>query len=567
MTQLFEWDYSGYPGAKKYPNVFKPITIGKLTIPNRVKYAATEDNLNSHDGFVTDEDVAYIQARAKGVAGGICTIQGVYMDERAYGQGYVGQAAAWDDKFVPGLKRLADAIHEERSVANYQLMHCGRVGGVKTPVCEGPSAVPQRLRHFKPVHVMNKQEIQESIDQHRAATVRGLEAGFDIIEISGIVGYLLSNFISSYTNRRTDEYGGDLRGRMKLATDIIKACREEMGPDIPLIIRICAWELLDDVGGNTKEESLRTYEIAEEACVACNVCLARLFRDAPMTCYINPTCAHENDPSFYPQKAEEEKEVMIVGAGPAGLECAWVAAERGQEVHVYDSREEVGGTLLDAKLSPYNDDELYGHVDFAKTLSDKYGVEFHLGQEVTPELIEEELPDTVVLATGAKYAKGEGEGWDRDSVISLPEALYGTKEIGENVVVYGVHKPAIGCALALAQKGHKVTMIGPERRIGKDINPSFRWRYRIFLRENGVIPYNDCDIESIEDGRVIGITYDGHRIPIKADTVVYAEREADAPLKDVVKREAIELHVIGDALVPRGHSGAVHDGYRTGLRI
>src|SRR5660398_249480 len=62
MTQLFEWDYSGYPGAKKYPNVFKPITIGKLTIPNRVKYAATEDNLNSHDGFVTDEDVAYIQA-------------------------------------------------------------------------------------------------------------------------------------------------------------------------------------------------------------------------------------------------------------------------------------------------------------------------------------------------------------------------------------------------------------------------------------------------------------------------------------------------------------------------
>src|SRR5665811_25884 len=116
MTQLFEWDYSGYPGAKKYPNVFKPITIGKLTIPNRVKYAATEDNLNSHDGFVTDEDVAYIQARAKGVAGGICTIQGVYMDERAYGQGYVGQAAAWDDKFVPGLKRLADAIRTNQGV-------------------------------------------------------------------------------------------------------------------------------------------------------------------------------------------------------------------------------------------------------------------------------------------------------------------------------------------------------------------------------------------------------------------------------------------------------------------
>jgi len=108
--QIFDWDYSSYPGAKKYPHVFSPIQIGGLIVPNRVKYAATEDNLNSHDGYITDEDVAYIRARAKGVAGGICTMQGVYMDERRYGQGYVGQAAAWDDKFIPGLKRLADAI-------------------------------------------------------------------------------------------------------------------------------------------------------------------------------------------------------------------------------------------------------------------------------------------------------------------------------------------------------------------------------------------------------------------------------------------------------------------------
>ena len=108
MTPDSNWNYSEQPGAKKYPNLFKPITIGKLTIPNRIKYAATEDNLNGHDGYVTDAGVEYLRLRARGVVGGICTMQGVYMDPGRFGQGYVGQAAAWDDKFIPGLKRLAD---------------------------------------------------------------------------------------------------------------------------------------------------------------------------------------------------------------------------------------------------------------------------------------------------------------------------------------------------------------------------------------------------------------------------------------------------------------------------
>jgi 2,4-dienoyl-CoA reductase (NADPH2) len=657
---LFEWDYSSYPGAKAYPHLFKQIQIGNLIVPNRIKYAATEDNLNDHNGFVTDADVAYIKRRAEGVVGGLCFMQGVYMDEARKGQGYVGQAACWDDKYIPGLKRLADAIHEEKAIAGFQLMDCGRVGAVEVDSGHGPSTVPQRLRIFKPMFEMTNAEVKEMIQQSIDAARRGVDAGFDIIEISGIVGYLISNFLSSYTNRRTDEYGGDIRGRCQAMVEIIQGVKDVCGPDIPVGIRLCSEELLDDVRGNTPEESMETYKIAEEAgadyisctlgwqesiypvisrdipqghwlhlakrakenvnipiqmayrlftpdrpnkaigdgeldmwemcrsmiadplmpkkvlegreneirhCVACNLCLARLFRDAPMTCYINPLCAHEHDENFYPKQAEEEKEVMIVGAGPSGLECAYVAAQRGHEVHVYDKREALGGTLLEASRAPYGDEELMTCVNYQKKMCEMAGVELHLGTEVTDALIQDEMPDTVVLATGPVYSKIQGQGGDRENVINVLDVMAGKAEVGENVVVWGNRKPGIGAALHLAKKGKKVTIVGREKTAGFDVNPSFKWRYMIYLRQNGIMAYNDCDIEEINDGEIIVKTFDGYRFPVKCDTVVVSEREANDSLKKGVQAEGIELFVIGDALVPRNLSSAVHDGYRIGIRI
>ncbi|MBL7225673.1 MAG: FAD-dependent oxidoreductase [Desulfobacteraceae bacterium] len=656
---LFEWDYSSFPGAKAYPNLFKPIQMGNLMVPNRIKYAATEDNLNDHNGFITDADVAYMRSRAEGVVGGLCFMQGVYMDEAGKGQGYVGQAACWDDKYVEGLKRIADAIHGEKAIAGFQLMDCGRVGAVEVDSGHGPSTVPQRLRIFKPMYEMTNAEVKEMIQQHVDAAKRGVEAGFDVMEISGIVGYLISNFVSSYTNRRTDEYGGDIRGRCQAMVEIIQGVKEVCGPDIPVGIRLCSEELLNDVKGNTPEESMETYKIAEEAgadyisctlgwqesifpvisrdipqgnwlylakrakenvkipiqmayrlftpdkpdnaigngeldiweicrsmiadplmpkkvlegredevrhCVACNLCLARLFRDAPMTCYINPRCAHEHDENFTPKPAEEEKEIMIVGAGPAGMECAYVAAQRGHEVHVYDKRGEFGGTLLDASRAPYGDEELMTCVNYQKTMCEKAGVEFHLGEEVTEQTIADEMPDSVVLATGPAYP-GIGGSEDRDDVVNVLDVLSGKAQVGDTVVVWGNRKPGIGVALFLAKQGKKVTIVGKEKSAGFDINPSFKWRYMIYLKQNGVMAYNDCDIEEINDGEIIVKTYDGYRFPVKCDTVVVSEREANESLKKIVQAEGIELFVIGDALVPRNLSSAVHDGYRIGLRI
>lgn len=656
---LFEWDYSAYPGAKLYPHLFKPIQIGNLTVPNRIKYAATEDNFNTHDGFVTDADIAYMKARAEGVVGGLCFMQGVYMDEGRQGQGYVGQAAAWDDKFIPGLKRIADAIHEEKAVAGFQLMDCGRVGAVEVPYGRAPSNVPQRLRIFKPMREMTKDQIKQVVQEHVDAARRGIEAGFDMMEISGIVGYLISNFISSYTNRRTDEYGGDIRGRMQMVAEIIQGVKAVCG-DVPVGIRLCSDELLNDVRGNTPEESMESYKIAEEAgadyisctlgwqesiypvisrdipmgnwihlakrakehvkipiqmayrlfkpglpnkaigageldiwemcrsmiadpfmpkkvlegreeeirhCVACNLCLARLFRDAPMTCYINPLCAHEHDPKFRAQPVDDEKEVMIVGAGPAGLECAYVAAQRGHEVTVYDKRESIGGTLNEASKAPYGDDELLTCVEYQKAMCEKAGVSFKLGTEVTADLIEDEMPDTVVLATGPVYSQLKAPGADKNNVVNILDVMSGKASLGDKIVIWGNRKPGIGCALFLAKQGKKVTIVGKEKSAGFDVNPSFKWRYMIYLRQNGVMAYNDCDIEEISQDGIIVKTYDGYRFPVACDTIIVSEREPNEALKKAVQGEGIELFVIGDALVPRNLSSAVHDGYRIGIRI
>jgi 2,4-dienoyl-CoA reductase (NADPH2) len=658
---LYEWDYSQYPGAKSYPHLFNPIQIGNLTVPNRIKYAATEDNFNTHDGFITDADVAYMRERAKGVVGGLCFMQGVYMDPGRQGQGYVGQAACWDDKFIPGLKRIADAIHAERAVAGFQLMDCGRVGAVDVDYCHGPSAVPQRLRIFKPVQEMTRTDIQEVVRQHVDAARRGVAAGFDMMEISGIVGYLISNFISSYTNRRTDEYGGDIHGRMRMVVEIIQGVKKVCGPDIPVGIRLCSEELLDDVRGNTPEESMQTYQISEQAgadyisctlgwqesiypvisrdipmghwvhlakrakqhvkipiqmayrlfkpglpnekigageldiwemcrsmiadphmpkkvlegreneirhCVACNLCLARLFRDAPMTCYINPMCAHESNPEFMePPPAKDKKRIMIVGAGPAGLECAYMAARRGHEVHVYDQRSGIGGTLNEARNAPYGDDELWTCVEYQQAMIAKYGVQLHLGTEVTEQLIQDELPDTVVLATGPVYPELKASGGGHKKAVKLLDVMSGKAAVGRNIVVYGNRKPGIGCALHLAKQGKKVTLVGREKSAGFDVNPSFKWRYLIYMRQAGINAYNDCDIEEVSDEGVIVKSYDGYRWPVACDTVVVSEREANTSLKQVVQSEGIELFMIGDALVPRNLSSAVHDGYRIGMRV
>jgi pyruvate/2-oxoglutarate dehydrogenase complex dihydrolipoamide dehydrogenase (E3) component len=200
-------------------------------------------------------------------------------------------------------------------------------------------------------------------------------------------------------------------------------------------------------------------------------------------------------------------------------------------------------------------------------MCEKAGVTFHLGTGVTAELIEDELPDSVVLATGPVYSKIEGSGDNSAKLVNLLDVMSGSVEVGEKVVVWGNRKPGIGCALHLAKQGKKVTLVGKDRTAGFDVNPSFKWRYMIYMRQNGIVAYNDVDIDEVTEEGIVVKSYDGYRWPVSCDTVVISQREPNESLKKVVQSEGIELFVIGDALIPRNLSSAVHDGYRIGMRI
>ncbi len=126
---------------EKYTNIFSPGKIGSLTIKNRIKYAATETNFNYGNGYVSDREVAYMEAQAKGGAG-IVTTQGAYPDAGCEGKGFRGMMSISDDRFIPGLARIAKVIKENDALSCLQILHCGREGGVDLDYCLMPSIVP-----------------------------------------------------------------------------------------------------------------------------------------------------------------------------------------------------------------------------------------------------------------------------------------------------------------------------------------------------------------------------------------------------------------------------------------
>jgi 2,4-dienoyl-CoA reductase-like NADH-dependent reductase (Old Yellow Enzyme family)/thioredoxin reductase len=255
--------------SARFAKLLEPVHLGRLELPNRIVLSPMEVDLGSRDGTVTDRAVAYYAERARGGAG-LLVVEATCVDA-AEGLISPNELRADADAAIPGLRRLARAIQSHGARAALQLQHAGRKASSlitgRQPVA--PSVVETHAGEVP--RELSRQEIAALVERYGHAATRVQAAGFDAVEIHAAHGYLLSQFLSPFYNRRQDEYGGSVENRARLLLAVVAAVRQRLGPAFPVLCRLSAAELevaggiRPLAGGGTLEETLEVARLLEAA--------------------------------------------------------------------------------------------------------------------------------------------------------------------------------------------------------------------------------------------------------------------------------------------------------------
>lgn len=664
-------------------HLFRPANIGSIEISNRIVMLAMHLAFATEDGFSTDRLKNFYIERAKGGAG-LLMIGMAYVDTAGKGQGL--SLDIYDDKYIPGLREVAEACKVHGSRVFLQLSH---QGATALPQLTGQQSVSSSAITTRKSDMLPREltiaEIHEAVDKFGEAAKRTKEASFDGIEVVASTNTLINQFLSPITNKRTDEYGGELKNRMRFLLEVNESVRGRVGDDYPLSYRIVGDELME--GGNGLAEAVQiaqelekvgadvinvnlswhevpvpqiamsvprgayTYtaravkeavntpviatgrindpilvdkligdgvtdfagmgraliadpELPNKAreqrfddirpCIACGQgCFDIAIFHRPLTCLGNAAVGREEECRI--TKAKEPKKVMVIGAGPGGLEAARVATLRGHKVSLYDKKLELGGMLNLAAIIPGRE-EIGNLVNYLITQVKKLGVDVRLGIEVTSALIEKEKPDVVIVATGSNPVVPDIPGVGGNNTVAANEVLAGKVETGKRVVIVG--GSGVGCdvALYLARKGtvdaetcfflagvgavdldtmlslnrkgtKDITIVEMLPKLARGIGISTRWTIMRALREVGVSMVSSAKVERITDKGVIA-EIDGEEKFIEADTVVIAVgHRSEGRLLEELRAKAPEVYGIGDCVEPRTALEAIREAYDVAIRI
>ena len=233
----------------------EPKKIGPMTIKNRIVRSATYEKRAAEDGTVTEELVHFYKTLAEGGIGLIIT---GFAYIHPSGQALPKQIAVDRDDIILGLSKIADIIHNHGDNCKVvaQIGHCAReTYFVDNPI--DPSGIREPMTNAQP-REMTIEEIEETIEAFAQAARRINEAGFDGVQLHSAHGYLLSEFLSSHTNKRKDKYGGTTENRMRIVENIYKRTVELVGTDFPILIKMNADDLIK--GGLVLSESKKIAE-------------------------------------------------------------------------------------------------------------------------------------------------------------------------------------------------------------------------------------------------------------------------------------------------------------------
>jgi 2,4-dienoyl-CoA reductase (NADPH2) len=656
-----------------YPHLLAPGAIGSMRLRNRILMAPMGDSLAHPDGTVSEAQLAYFEARARGGAA-LLLIGSVAV---AYPDGCVDerQVAASRDSDVPGLAALATRVHAHGARLAAQLTYNGALA--RLDIARGhPMLVPSvpgrphpdrlsmmvtdaELAGFTAPYasptarvayrVADEADLAAVVERFADATERCRRAGIDGVELHAGHGYLIDEFLSPSSNDRADAWGGDVDGRARLLLEVIRAIRARVGDDFPVWMRInavehhkergevfddqlavidravaagldavhvTAYASMDVATGPTdsyaphRVGALSDYAAAvremtsvpvvtfgrfepDEAervladgradfvamgrklladpdlpnklaagdaarvrpCLYQYRCIGNIFVNESLACVANAATGRE-DVAVLPPPARRRR-VLVVGAGPAGLETARVLAGQGHTVEVREREDRPGGVLAAvAGADPVLDRYaawLLGEAEVA-------GVTVTTGATVTAADVRRDAFDAVVVATGPAWLTPPVPGADRvRTPVELRDVLAEGAPAPETVAIVGGGKPGLTLATALRARGADVTVVESSAVFGTELGLPGRWRLVADAEAEAIALLGNARVVAI-GATTVDVRVDEAVRTIPAVLVVTTERTAGAPaLADALRDAGLDTYVLGDAAAARGFEGLTRD--------
>lgn len=635
-------------------NLFSPLTINGMTLKNRLVLSPLNTSYAARNGEATERLIRYYEERARGGVGYIIAETSCIAWE---GRNSARGLAISDDIHIEGLSKLTSRVHQYGAKIAIQLLHRGRAA--LPSVTGAPVKLVSWVPGLTPADesiVLDENEILGIIKKYGEAAARAQKAGFDAVEIHGAHGYLITQFLSPLTNKRTDHWGGTPEKRLNFAREALKSVRAAVSPSFPVGVRLSALEgvpggmtiedakraavalvdegadllhisagipeadidiplahkahgwnvdnasavreavgrrvpviavsrlgvpalaravieddradlvalgraLLADPHFPRKAEQGRDHEILP--CVACNeACAGRTRKGLEVRCAFNPRTGFEGLYPYETEAAAISRHVAVVGGGPAGMQAALHAAERGHRVTLFEQEPRLGGLARVAAKPPHKED-LNGIVAyFEQALKAQPNVRIRLGEAATADKLMALAPDRIIVAAGSIPIM-PGVCAASPLAHSAAELLEGSVKPGKKALVLG--GGLIGCETAefLAEKGCAVTIVEMRPEAAADMQASNRrWLFER-LDGYGVTLLVNTELKAIHDnGDVLLKTPLCEQTLQGIDTLVVAAGYKPANALCAELRQAgIPFDAVGDCLQVGKMMDAIHSAF------